>query len=284
VSIPLVQMVQILNPAKTVIRLRPVEATQSLERELAAIFLWIPEEWSRLIEERLVPFYVQPIDDVMLDVDFQQIITEMCDFINSRIIYQTEKSQRWVTRFGAWHGRRTAAAVRSATGVEVAPYMMMSDIRAILEDAVKNHVSLMRTLNEETRQRVVTVVFRSFALRKTKRELIRELALAMGITQKRARFIAEDQTIKLNAVLNEMRQRQMGFDGYVWRTRRDDRVRREHAQREGHAFKWNDPPYDGHPGIPINCRCVPEAYMELKGGIQHKHEPQRTRQAPESHP
>lgn len=42
---------------------------------------------------------------------------------------------------------------------------------------------------------------------------------------------------------------------YIWRTRRDRRVRPEHADREGQIFAWNNPPPGGHPGEDNNCRC-----------------------------
>ncbi|MCF8496738.1 MAG: hypothetical protein K9G62_08770 [Alphaproteobacteria bacterium] len=51
---------------------------------------------------------------------------------------------------------------------------------------------------------------------------------------------------------------------YVWRTRKDDRVRDEHAAREGRIFVWGFPPEGGHPGEDFNCRCWPEEIAEHK--------------------
>lgn len=42
---------------------------------------------------------------------------------------------------------------------------------------------------------------------------------------------------------------------YVWRTQHDDKVRPEHADREGKEFSVDSPPPDGNPGQPYNCRC-----------------------------
>jgi hypothetical protein len=42
---------------------------------------------------------------------------------------------------------------------------------------------------------------------------------------------------------------------YIWHTMQDDKVREEHAMREGGRFTWDNPPDDGHPGEPYNCRC-----------------------------
>lgn len=42
---------------------------------------------------------------------------------------------------------------------------------------------------------------------------------------------------------------------YVWRTRRDPKVRRFHRANDGRIFSWNDPPETGNPGEEPNCRC-----------------------------
>ena len=54
-----------------------------------------------------------------------------------------------------------------------------------------------------------------------------------------------------------------GFGRYVWVTRRDDRVRPDHARLDGGIFRWDDPPVvdlrsgrRGHPSRDYGCRCV----------------------------
>lgn len=48
---------------------------------------------------------------------------------------------------------------------------------------------------------------------------------------------------------------------YIWRTRRDGKVRSSHAEREGQIFSWDDPPEGGHPGEDYGCRCTAEPYL-----------------------
>lgn len=48
---------------------------------------------------------------------------------------------------------------------------------------------------------------------------------------------------------------------YIWRTRRDGKVRSSHAEREGQVFSWEDPPEGGHPGEDYGCRCTAEPYL-----------------------
>lgn len=58
-------------------------------------------------------------------------------------------------------------------------------------------------------------------------------------------------------------------DRYVWRTRRDERVRPSHRMNDGRIFSWSDPPATGHPGDDYNCRCeaVPFVAGETEFGF-----------------
>lgn len=91
------------------------------------------------------------------------------------------------------------------------------------------------------------------------------------IPRNRAKLIARDQIGKLNGQLTMERQKSIGVESYVWRTSLDERVREEHKAREGEKFSWDEPPKDGHPGNPINCRCSAEAVFpdleDLKGVV-----------------
>lgn len=52
---------------------------------------------------------------------------------------------------------------------------------------------------------------------------------------------------------------------YIWNTQGDEKVRESHATRAGEMFSFDDPPEDGNPGEPENCRCwaEPVAGVEL---------------------
>ena len=47
---------------------------------------------------------------------------------------------------------------------------------------------------------------------------------------------------------------------YIWRTRGDSKVRKEHAANNGKVFSWDNPPPTGHPGDDYGCRCTAEPY------------------------
>ena len=103
-----------------------------------------------------------------------------------------------------------------------------------------------------------------------------------GISYRRARIIARDQTAKLNSSLTQRRMTDAGMETYIWDTAQDERVRGDpsglypkalpsHYVMQGKICRWDDPtvwlengewvkrsgdaPYF-HPGMAIMCRCV----------------------------
>lgn len=64
--------------------------------------------------------------------------------------------------------------------------------------------------------------------------------------------------ITTERVITEALERQDEAGRYLWRTVADDKVRGEHAAREGRIYAWNDPLEGDHPGDDYNCRCWAE--------------------------
>ena len=83
------------------------------------------------------------------------------------------------------------------------------------------------------------------------------------ISRRRAINTAVDRAGSLRAASASSRAKQIGDESYIWTTVGDDRVRDEHAAREGKKFKFSQPPEDGNPGEPPNCRCIAAPVIDL---------------------
>ncbi|MCG7491962.1 phage minor head protein [Thalassobius sp. Cn5-15] len=59
-------------------------------------------------------------------------------------------------------------------------------------------------------------------------------------------------------LINQLRQEELGIEGYIWRSQEDAKVRDSHAEYHDQIFRWEDPPAGGHPGEAHNCRCFAE--------------------------
>lgn len=246
------------------VRLRSIAPTGVMEGELYAIYRDGLRIWFTLARQ-VADAYEAPAA-ITADADGTQIawlVDQAARRADSMVLYQTERLGRWVARVGEWHDQKTISAVKSALGVDIKPYIHLSDVRPYLDDSVRANVALIRDINATTRARVEAILYDALVNRRTKKHVTDELANAMGITKARARRIAGDQTHKLNIALSAYRNEQMGITTYIWQTRGDDRVRPAHRVRNGNAFAWSQPPYDGHPGFAINCRCVAAPVVEL---------------------
>ena len=121
---------------------------------------------------------------------------------------------------------------------------------------VAENVKLIKSIDAVYLDRVATIVAEAQSKGWSASRAGRELRDATGITTRRAQLIARDQIATVNSKIAEKQQTAVGIDSYIWSTSQDERVRPDHAAREGKEFKWSEPPFDGNPGEPINCRCV----------------------------
>lgn len=64
-----------------------------------------------------------------------------------------------------------------------------------------------------------------------------------------------------SGLINELRQRALGIELYIWRSRDDDKVRSAHAENDDRVFRWDSAPGNEHPGQAYNCRCFAEPFI-----------------------
>lgn len=88
----------------------------------------------------------------------------------------------------------------------------------------------------------------------------------MGISKRRAKAIARDQTQKAVTNYTQARAQQLGFEYYMWVTANDERVstgKGGHKQLNGRIYRYDTPTAiidsygnKGHCSERVNCRCT----------------------------
>lgn len=140
-------------------------------------------------------------------------------------------------------------------GAEVEP-----PIVGALREAVAANVDLIVSIPKQYLEKVGAAVEASFAAGQRWEELAKEIKRIGDVTDTRAKIIARDQTSKLNADFNRVRQTGLGIEAYTWSGALDKRERTSHRAMEGRRIRWDSPPeVDGervHAGEAILCRCV----------------------------
>lgn len=168
-------------------------------------------------------------------------------------------------RTDAFHKQQFDRQVRAGLGTDL--FHAEPKLGPLAENWVAENVSLITSIPGTYFSEVERAVTRGVAAGTRWEDIADELHDRLGVAESRARLIARDQVGKLYGQLQEARQTALGVDGFIWRTAGDNRVREEHAVLEGQRFPWDEPPAEGIPGEPINCRCFAEPdFTSILGG------------------
>lgn len=168
-----------------------------------------------------------------------------------------------IENIDAYHRRRTILTLGRAMSVDIRPLLSRAAILPFIERGIVENVALIRTIEPRYHEALRRDILRlqgemPFDRQALSRALARDYRAA-GYNMRR---LARDQNNKMIGQLTEIRQRQVGVTEYIWRTSQDERVRPEHAAKNGRKFRWDTPPPDtGHPGQDIQCRCVAQAVL-----------------------
>lgn len=178
--------------------------------------------------------------------------------------FATKMANGMLQRLNQQNHKQTVDSINNSIGVDVSQ-IIYSDkrIREELEVATIQNVNLIKSVKSGYLDDVRKSVVNAAVSGERHESIIKEIARVGRISEKRAKLIARDQTSKINSALTKARQEKLGVTEYIWSTSNDQRVRHDHAERDGKKFKWNEPPPDGHPGHAINCRCVAIPVIEF---------------------
>lgn len=127
---------------------------------------------------------------------------------------------------------------------------------------IKTNTDLIKRLPTRFYPELEGIIRRGVTNGMSVKDIQSEIKSRYGVSDFRARLIAQDQTLKFHSQLTEYRLKSIGVEKYIWRSVQDSRVRPDHAERNGKEFSWDKPPYDGNPGQPVRCRCRAEAVWD----------------------
>lgn len=160
-----------------------------------------------------------------------------------------------ITKEGASHTKRWIASVKAGANVDVSNLLRDDDLVDLLSIRSEQFNSLITNLSQDVLNRIERETLGAIFEGRSNADIAKSLQEVAGIGRNRARLIARDQASKLNAAMNQFRQEQAGVTSYKWSTILDGRERPAHHARNGKIFRWDKPPYDGPPGVPVACRC-----------------------------
>jgi SPP1 gp7 family putative phage head morphogenesis protein len=146
-----------------------------------------------------------------------------------------------------------------------------SDMSEVLGASIAEQVSLIKSISMEYLSGVQGAVMRSITTGNGLSDLVPFLNKHKGITERRAKMIAHDQTRKAYNNLNKGRMEKLGLTKFIWlHTGGSSHPRPLHVSYSGKIFSFDDPPIidektgeRGIPGQAINCRCRMQPVLDF---------------------
>lgn len=149
-----------------------------------------------------------------------------------------------------------AKHTKSMIGVDLTPFYRAADIQTVVNTNIEANVALIKSIPQQYADKLEALVHNALQTGQTNEELAQAIKQLGVSTDYRARLIAADQMGKINADINEKRQRSLGVDSYDYWTSKDEKVRPLCKSHHGKTFRWDSPPAGGHPGKKVRCRCT----------------------------
>lgn len=161
-------------------------------------------------------------------------------------------------------------------GLSMKTTVLTGPLKDITTAAVAENVALIKSIASQYMTQVNGAVMRSITTGNGLQELIPALQKYEGITVRRARNIAIDQTRKTFNTINKGRMQKLGVSKYEWiHSGGGQRPRQHHIELSGQIFSFDDPPVidenTGERGIPgqlPNCGCTMRPVVTFDEGVQ----------------
>ncbi|KZE67038.1 hypothetical protein AWM68_19810 [Fictibacillus phosphorivorans] len=133
-------------------------------------------------------------------------------------------------------------------------------LQEYMRASVSENVRYISKLRDDYFTDIETIVMQGVKRGHSPKQIRDELVERVGLSLKRAEFIAIDQAGTILGQMTAKRHQQMGVSKFTWVTSKDERVRKTHKELDNEVFSYLDPPTVGKrkvlPGEDYRCRCV----------------------------
>lgn len=183
--------------------------------------------------------------------------------------------ERWNSPFRKQQARQIAssfvgaasASSGKANSVAINLYQNSTQLQEYLQAAAYQNAQLITSIPQQYLNDVSNILIGNMRQGMRPSYIEEQLVKQFGITQRRAKLIARDQTSKITGDITRIRQTTAGIEYFRWQTANDQRVRDDHKHLQDQVtpygkgvYRWDDLPKEKgvpvYPGSPINCRCV----------------------------
>lgn len=240
----------------------PWNIERSLDREINKFLNEYDKETRKMIEKELKP--ILETGEVITLTSLSRILAELRKkfgtILNektaSKVIQKSIKSISTVNQ-AALENQLKVREVGS-----VSPIKSDTWLKEYTKVKIKENVSYIQGIADNYRDKVEQAVYRAVTQGSNLSDLREQVQKISEKSHNQASFIARDQTGTILGQINAKRQEQAGFPAFRWSDSGDNRVRPDHAERNGKIYFYKDNPK--LPGEDYGCRCIAEPVDEYE--------------------
>ena len=221
------------------------------------------------VKTKIIPFLHTNAKSFVADASFSMNLRDLVNGVKGEFRNITPQAATMAT--SAVMGEVTtntrkfnAGIERVSGGISLGRVIQTEGLNDVIQSQIATNVDLIQSIPDEYFKNLSSIIYQGTSAGDTVGSLTKQIQSMTGVTTRRAKLIARDQTAKTNSLITQQRQVDLGVEEYVWQTSGDNRVRQTHKDNNGKTFAWKSPdPVTGHPGNDIQCRCVARAIISL---------------------
>jgi SPP1 gp7 family putative phage head morphogenesis protein len=255
----------------------PDSQEREYTRALRRLVKQLKADVNRLLLPRLDDIVLQYKTESRSDTWIETIDSIFAELVRLAIATLGIEISRLPNQFAAvskFNEAQFKLVVKANTGMKLPPVMPGAPSSSLLgvnvfrsepflislaEGWVSENTALIKTLPTRLHPELESIIRRGVMNGQSVKDIKDQIKERYNVTDSRAKLIAQDQTLKLNADLTRYRLQSVGVTEYIWRTVQDGRVRPEHSDRNGKTYSWAKGAGGEHPGQPVRCRCRAQA-------------------------
>jgi len=213
--------------------------------------------------------------------DLKSILRTIKKFTKSKEFneYAEREAMKMVTSLFSDAGRTWRQAARTNSkgkGIyEALKNELNGPIGKSINEQIKRNAKLIKSMPTSIRPQITTFIAEETEKGRRSKYIAEDLLNKFPqMYESKAKSIARTEVSKTSTALTKARCDSLRLPIYIWRTSKDQRVRRSHDIMDDVIIFWDDPPspekLDGkksvgkyHAGNIYNCRCYPEPVIRL---------------------
>jgi SPP1 gp7 family putative phage head morphogenesis protein len=217
---------------------KPIRPKDTAERYYRAQLRQIVQAMARAVDEGLTPILKAEYtaDSPMVDRIIAMLNRLAARFTGTAYANQAYRlAQSTLSMAEADSTAAFVSSVNRAVGVDMGRLMTSGGLDEYLAAATAENVALIKSLSADYFSKIEQAVMNGIRSGESTTVIAKNIQAETGVTYRRAKLIARDQTLKAQSDISRKRQIQAGLTRFQWRTSSDQRVAGNPAGRYPNA-------------------------------------------------